>query len=167
VRKTFALIALVGLFGATAFARQAAQPRSTAAKAPPTVEETLKAVRADLQAGRADIVAKNVSLTSEQAAKFWPVFEQYQKEQNAIMDAQMRDIQKYVDTYQTLDDATAVSLMNAHFDLDLKMTALRQKWLPEFQKVIGAKLAVRVMQIDGRLSLAHQMQFAAQIPLVY
>jgi hypothetical protein len=34
----------------------------------------------------ADTLAKNLTLTAEQAAKFWPVFEQYQKEQNVIMD---------------------------------------------------------------------------------
>ena len=45
------------------------------------------------------------------------------------------------------------------------MNALRKKWLGEFNKVLGAKLAVRVMQIDRRLSLAHQLEFATRIPL--
>jgi hypothetical protein len=47
------------------------------------------------------------------------------------------------------------------------MNALRQRWLPEFQKVLGTKNAVRVMQIDRRLSMAHQLYFAARIPLAH
>jgi hypothetical protein len=47
------------------------------------------------------------------------------------------------------------------------MNALRQKWFGEFQKVLGTKLAVRAMQIDRRLSLVHQIQFAARIPLAH
>jgi hypothetical protein len=47
------------------------------------------------------------------------------------------------------------------------MTTLRKKWLGEFQKVLGTKLAERVMQIDRRLSLAHQLQFASKIPLAH
>jgi hypothetical protein len=50
---------------------------------------------------------------------------------------------------------------------DAKMNALRQKWLGEFQKVLPTKLAVRAMQIDGRLSLAAQMEIASRIPLAH
>ena len=130
-----------------------------------SVEEVLKAVRSDLQTGRSDIIAKNVTLTSEQAAKFWPVYEKYQKEQSAVMDDQLKGIQQYVDGYETMADAAALGLIKAHLERDAKMTALRQTWLPEFQKVLPTKLAVRVMQIDRRVSLAHQVEFAARIPL--
>jgi Spy/CpxP family protein refolding chaperone len=156
----------VGVLGASAIAwaaQQPAQKRDTG----PTVDEVLKAVRADLQTGRADIIAKNVTLTSEQAAKFWPVFETYQKEQSAIMDEQIKGLQKYVESYDTLDDAAALALIHAHFDRDTKMSALRQEWLGRFQTVLPTKMAVRVMQIDRRVSLAHQIQFASQIPLVH
>ena len=46
-------------------------------------------------------------------------------------------------------------------DRDARMNTLRQKWFSEFRKVLGTKLAVRAMQIDRRLSLAHQVQFVA------
>jgi Spy/CpxP family protein refolding chaperone len=131
------------------------------------VDDVLKAVRNDLQASRADIIAKNITLTSDQAAKFWPLFQQYQQEQNVIMDDQLKGIQKYVDSYETLDDAGALALIQAHFDRDSRMNATRQKWLGEFQKVLPTRVAVRVMQIDRRLSLVHQIEYAAEIPLVH
>jgi Spy/CpxP family protein refolding chaperone len=112
-------------------------------------------------------MAKNLTLTAGQAAKFWPVFEAYQKQQNAIMDAQLKGLRKYMETSETLDDATALALMDAHLERDTKMTALRRKWLTEFQKVLPTKLAVRAMQIDRRLSLAAQMEVAAQLPLAH
>jgi hypothetical protein len=148
-------------------AQAPAQQASTTTTAAPTAEDALKALRADLQSSRADIMAKNLALTADQAAKFWPVFSAYQKEQNVIIDEQLKGIQKYVDSYETLDDAGALALMKAHLDRDAKMLALRQKWLGEFQKVLPAKLAVRAMQIDRRLSLAAQMETAAAIPLVH
>jgi hypothetical protein len=66
-----------------------------------------------------------------------------------------------------MDDASALALMNAHFDRDARMNTLRQKYLAEFQKVLPTRLAVRAIQIDRRLSLATQMEIAAQIPLVH
>ena len=41
------------------------------------------------------------------------------------------------------------------------------KWLGEFQKVLDAKTAARVIQIDRRLSLVHQLQFTEKIPLIH
>jgi len=134
---------------------------------PTTIDEVLVAVRADLQEGRSDIMAKNLTLTSAQAAKFWPMFESYQAEQNVIMDDQLKGIQRYIEGFDSLDDAAALGLINAHIDRDARMSALRKKWLGEFQKAVGTKLAVRAMQIDRRLSLAHQMEFAAKIPLAH
>jgi acetyl-CoA acetyltransferase len=150
---------------ARAWPAHQARPASAPATATISVEEVLKAVRHDLQATRSNVIAQNVPLSSEQAAKFWPVFEKYQKEQNAIMDAQLKGLQQYVSTFETMDDTAAVTLMKTHLDRDQAMAALRQTYLGEFQKVLPAKLAVRVLQIDRRLSLAHQMEFAAQIPL--
>jgi Spy/CpxP family protein refolding chaperone len=166
MRKILAFLVTIGLVSMSASDRAAA-PQSPAGKPAPTVDDILKEVRVDLQASKADLMAKNLTLTSEQAAKFWPVFEQYQKEQNVIMDEQLKGVQSYADNYESLDDATALGLMSAHLDRDTRMTALRQKWLGEFQKVLPTKLAVRAMQIDRRLSLVQQIQIAARIPLVY
>jgi hypothetical protein len=156
------------LFVTSAQAQEpAAQPVSATRATGPSVDETLKAVRSDLQTARSDIMAKNLPLSADQAAKFWPVFSAYQKEQNVIIDDQLRDIQKYADNADSLDDAGALALMKAHFKRDEKMNALRQKWLGEFQKVLPTKQAVRAMQIDRRLSLAAQMEVSSQIPLVH
>ena len=166
MRRTVAFTLVACLTAALAFAAQQTRPAS-ASSSVTTIDDVLQAVRADLQGERADIMAKNITLTSEQAAKFWPLFAEYQKEQNAIMDEQMRAIQKFIQSFETLDDAGALSLINGHIERDARMSALRQKWLGEFQKVLGTKLAVRTMQIDRRLSLVHQLQFASQIPLAH
>lgn len=165
MRHTLVFATAVGLIVVSAiswtFAQQP-QPVSAA-----SMDEVLRAVRADLQNTRADIMAKNVTLTSAQAAQFWPLFERYQKEQDLIMDDQLKSIQWFIESFDKADDAAALTLINAHFDRDTKMTALRQKWLAEFQKTLGTKLAVRVMQIDRRISLVHQAYVASKIPLAY
>jgi len=144
-----------------------AQQTRPASYATTPIDEVLQAVRADLQENRADIIGKNLTLSSEQSAKFWPIYEAYQKEQNAIMDDQLKGIQQYIERFDTLTDAGALALINAHIDRDARMAALRKKWLADFQKALGTKPAVRAMQIDRRLSLAHQMQFVAKIPLAH
>jgi hypothetical protein len=166
VRNTLVFTAAVCLFGISGIA-WTQQPKPAPSVATTPIEDVLQAVRSDLQGDRADIIAKNMTLNSDVAAKFWPMYQGYQTEQNAIMDEQLKGIQRYIESFDTLDDAGAKGLITAHFTRDDRMNQLRQKWFGEFQKVLGTKQAVRVMQIDRRLSLVHQIQFAARIPLAH
>jgi Spy/CpxP family protein refolding chaperone len=166
VRKTLALVLFVCVCSLSIGWTAARQVKPAGVTMTP-IEDVLVAVREDLQNDRAETMAKNLKLTSDEAAKFWPVFSAYQKEQNLIMDEQLKGIQRYIESFDTLDDAGALQLISAHLARDAKMVSLRQKWLGEFQKVAATKIAARAMQIDRRLSLAQQMRLTAKIPLVH
>ena len=164
MRTPLTFIVALCLFSASAVAWQArsaqpAQPSQT------SIDEVLAAVRGDLINNHADTMAKNMTLTSDQAAKFWPMYANYQKEQAVILDTQLKGIQSFIEKFDTLDDAAAMTLIKAHFDRDADMAKLREKWLGDFQKVLGTKLAVRAMQIDRRVSLIQQFQLTTKIPL--
>jgi Spy/CpxP family protein refolding chaperone len=167
MRRTLAYLLVACFVVGSLQAQTPAKQVSATSPSPASVDSSLTAFRADMQSSRADIMAKNLSLTADQAAKFWPVFNAYQKEQNVIMDEQLKGIQQYVAGYDSLDDAAALALMKAHLDRDARMNALRQKWLGEFQKVLPGKLAARAMQIDRRLSLVAQVELASRIPLIH
>ena len=159
--------AVTGINAQQAKPAAASTPSTSSTPSAASVDEALRAIRADLQNSRADVLAKNMPLTAAQAAKFWPIFEQYQKEQDLIIDDQLKNVQWFVENFEKADDAAALRLMTAHLERDTKMVSLRQKWLGEFQKVLGTKLAVRAMQIDRRLSLAQQAFIASKIPLAH
>lgn len=132
-----------------------------------SADDALKAYRNDLQGVRADIMAKNLTLTAEQAAKFWPAYSKFQAEQTVIVDQQLRAMKTYADSYATLDDAAALAQVKANLNRDLQINGLREKWLVEFQKILPARTAARVIQIDRRLGLAAQLSISSQLPLIY
>ena len=139
---------------------------STGSEAADT-KKALAEYREAMQETRADIMAKELTLSADQAAKFWPLFEQYQKEQNVIIDAQIGAIEKYADHYSTLNDTDSVTFVKALLDRDDKMQALRVKWLAKFQTAISGGTAARTIQVDRRISDLAQAQLASQIPLVH
>lgn len=166
MRKTLALVFGTCVIAVSAMTWAGAQQPTSAAPTAAEIDKALQTFRADLQADRADLVGKNITLSADQAAKFWPQFAEYQKEQNVIMDEHHKGLQRYIDNYDKLDDAGALALMQANFDRDERMNTLRKKWLGEFQKLVGTKIAVRVMQIDRQLSNAYQLAIAVKLPLV-
>ena len=157
--KKLTLAALALAFAAPAFA---ADPPTAA----PTQEQVIAEFTKDLQAKRADVMAKGMTLSADQAAKFWPLYEQFQHEQDAIVNGQITATQAYAEHFATLTDADALAYVNALLDRDAKMHDLRVKWLAKFQTVVPAKVAARAIQLDRRLSQVAQVKVSSQIPLI-
>jgi hypothetical protein len=144
-------------------AETAAAPAAVPA---PTEEQVVQQFRQDLLAKRADVMAKGLTLTADQAAKFWPMFKEFQAEQDAIVDGQVKATQKLADRFANLTDADALEYVNALLSRDKAMTDLRVKWLARFQTVVPPRIAARAIQIDRRLSQVMQVQASSQIPLI-
>jgi hypothetical protein len=136
------------------------------AAAKPTPEEIVASFRDDLEAKSADVMAKSLTLTADQATKFWPLYETYQKEQRAIVEDQVRFTQKYGTQYTTLTDAQALEFINALLSRDQKVHDLRVKWLAKFQTVVPPATAARAIQVERRLGLVTQIGISSQVPLV-
>jgi len=131
-------------------------------------DAALAKFRDDMQATRADIMAKGLTLSADEASKFWPMFKEYQKEQNVIIDAQISAVKKYSEHYDTLNPTDAVEYVKSLLERDQKMDALRVKWLSKFQSGgISAGTSARAIQLDRRLSQLAQAQLSSEIPLVH
>lgn len=143
------------------------QPATPTSAAPPLTEEQVIAnFKADMFAKRADIIAKSLTLTAEQAARFWPLFDQYLKEQEPNINAQIEATRAYAAEYEGLSAEAALACVNALLKRDQQIHDLRAKWLKKFQPVMPATTAARAIHLDRRLSNLTQVQLSAQIPLV-
>ena len=145
-----------------------AKPQPAAAtKATPDEEKVVAEFRNELMTARADVMAKGLTLSADQASKFWPLFSQFQKEQDVLVNDQIQATDLYARSYQTLTDEGALAYVNSLLDRDKKMTELRVKWLAKFQTVIPAAMAARAIQLDRRLSNVMQVQLSQRIPLIH
>lgn len=159
-----AALALVVTAPAWSADPQKAQPAALTA---PDTEKTVAGFRTELMAKRADVMAKGLTLTSEQAAKFWPLFDQFQKEQDKVVQEQIAATEAYAKSFDHLTDENAMTYVNALLDRDLKMHDLRVKWLAKFKTVVPIAMAARAIQLDRRLGNITQVQISQQIPLVH
>ena len=143
-----------------------AQP-ATQTQAAPTQEQVVADFRHDLMAKRADVMAKGLTLTSDQAAKFWPLFEQFQKEQDLVVQEQIKATDDYAKNYEHLTDENALAYVNMLLTRDKKMYDLRVKWLGKFKEVLPPAMAARAIQLDRRLGNVTQVQLSQRIPLIH
>jgi hypothetical protein len=153
------------------FAQAAQQPAAQSAPGagaqPNNVrDQDIEMLRADLRKQRKEIMAQNMTLTADEATKFWPIFDQYRREAIKPNDLRWQVIKEYADNYGTMTDAQAQDYIKRANDVDVQLLALRMRYVPIFEKVISAKQTALWYQIDRRIDLLINLQLSAVIPMV-
>jgi Spy/CpxP family protein refolding chaperone len=115
---------------------------------------------------RRQIVAANLPLTTEEATKFWPVYDEYISEVTKILDGRYAQIKEYAGHYDTMDDKQAMDYIGKLFDADKALMDLRVKSMPTFEKVLPKKKSAMFLQMDRRLQMMIDLQRASLIPLI-
>jgi len=130
------------------------------------IEKNLDLTRKNLRAEKKQIIAMNVPLTETEATKFWPVYDQYTADYAKLNDQFYGLIKDYAANQKTLTDAKAVGLIKQWSGLQVEVAQLRQRYVPQFEKVIPGRKVAHFFQIDRRLWALLDLQVASEIPLV-
>jgi hypothetical protein len=125
----------------------------------------VQALRDNLRADRKAVVERNMQLTSAEAAKFWPVYDAFQKELAPIRSRYNRAILDFVGT-ETMTDANAKRIADQVLAADESDAKLRRSYASKFNKAVGAKKAARYLQIENKIRALERFDQAAAIPLV-
>lgn len=150
---------------------QSTQPMSQGAPAADTQpnaanDRDIEMLRANLRANRKELMARNMTLTAEEATKFWPVFDQYRKDAIKPNDTRWALIKEYAANYSTMTDAQAAEYMKKATAVDQELVALRLSYVPVFEKVLSAKKTALWYQIDRHIDLMINLQLSSMIPMV-
>lgn len=129
-------------------------------------DQDIEMLRQNIRARRKEITAQNMSLTADEATKFWPIFDQYRKEAIKPNDERWSLMKEYAAHYDTLTDAEANDYMKRATAVDEQLLELRMKYIPIFEKVISGKKTARWYQIDRHIDLLINLQFSEMLPLV-
>jgi hypothetical protein len=154
--------------GSVMLAQSTQNATGTAASSFPQAvsDQDIELMRSDIRAKKKKIMAANVSLTSDEATKFWPIYDQYMQETIKINDERWAMIEEYAVNYSKMTDEIAQDYMNHSANVDERLITLRRKYVPIFQNVISPKKTAQWYQADRRLDILMNMQMLSLIPVV-
>jgi hypothetical protein len=147
-------------------ARAPAQTTSSQGTGHVISDQDLNLLRKDLRSKRKQLIAANLKLTDTEAAKFWPVYDQYVTELIAINDKKFGIIQDYADNWGRMTNEQSLLFSRQWLDLDIQTAQLRQKYVPIVSKVLDGKKTATFFQLDRRIAMMIELQVSSQIPLV-
>ena len=98
-------------------------------------DQDIQLLRQDIRSKKKQLIAANLNLTTDEATKFWPVYDQYTAELVKINDVKYAAIKEYADTWGTMTNDQATSLVNRSLGVDQSVAQLRIKYVPIFGKL--------------------------------
>ena len=120
----------------------------------------------DLQSQWEQLVSKNMDLSDSERARFTPLYREY-RGAVAQIDHRFGDLLKtYTENYRTLDDATALQLLNDYVGQRAERALLDQTYIPRFQAIMSPRDVVRLFQIENKLRVKVNAYFADRVPLI-
>ncbi len=114
------------------------------------------------------VVAANMDLSAAEGQAFWPIYDSYQKDLQAINERLGKMILAYADAYnkKTLTDDLAKQLSDEALTIDQDEVNMRKTYSARLNRVLGAKKVARYLQIENKIRAAIRYELASGIPLV-
>jgi hypothetical protein len=114
------------------------------------------------------VVAANMELIDAEGKAFWPIYDAYQKDLQAINERTGKTILAYADAYnnKTLTDEMAKQLITEALTIDQDEIAMRKSYETKLNRVLPGKKVARYLQIENKIRAAIRFELAAGIPLV-
>ena len=139
---------------------------ATPGRAGEAAKADLDILRDTIRANRKALVAANLTLTDDEAGKFWPLYDRYQTELNSVQDRAVKIIEEYTASFSNLSDDKAMKLADDWLSAEGDRVKVRRTYLDQFAKVLPGRKVVRFYQIENKMDAVIRYDLASEIPVV-
>ena len=164
--KRLLAVLIMGSWLLSGTAARAQTPAQTENTSHAISNQDMDLLRKDLRSKRKQLVAANLKLNDIEAAKFWPVYDQYIAELISINDKKFGLIQEYADNWGKLTNEESLLFTRNWLDMDIATAQLRQKYVPMVAKILEGTKTATFFQLDRRIAMMMDLQVSSQMPLV-
>jgi hypothetical protein len=125
----------------------------------------IELLRRDVRKEAAQLVGEVMQLDAEDAAKFWPVYKEFEAEYRTIGDQIVALLKKYADHYDSINGAVADELANGVLSIERRRNDLKKKYYERTKSVLDPITAMRFLQVFNQLERVMDLQITAQLPV--
>ena len=129
-------------------------------------EANVEVLRDTIRANKKALVAVNLTLTDEEAGRFWPVYDRYQTELTGVNDRLVKVIEDYGTNFRNLSNEKASELVEAYLSAEEDRAKVRRSYLPQFAASLPGRKVARFYQIENKMDAVLRYDLARTIPVV-
>ncbi len=112
------------------------------------------------------IIDNYMNLSPDVAAKFWPVYDEYESKRRELVRTSLGTLAKYANNYGSIDNDLAESLSKDAFKNAKNIEKLHEKYFKKMKKAAGALNASKFMQMEAYLQKTLELSVLDDIPFI-
>ena len=130
------------------------------------MEATFEMVRSFMEAEREVMIEEELRLTDAEAEGFWPIYESYRAEIDALQNRYADMIEEYADNYDALSEGMAQRIVDEYFEIENGLLAVREAYVERFTEVLSIQKLARFYQMENRIDNVADLALMREIPLI-
>jgi len=142
------------------------QPAISPSSDPQNIQAYIDLLRGDVRQQKAEMVGMVMQLSAADAAKFWPIYENYDVELAKLNDQRVANIEEYANTYNQMTDDKADELIQKALSYRKQRSELLAKYYELVKQALGGITAARFVQVEDQLLLIIDLQIDSSLPVV-
>jgi len=129
-------------------------------------ESYIALLRSNIQPGKTDILARRLSLSDDEAKRFWPLQRSYEADLAKLGDSNLDTMRTYARNWDNLSEQTARDLGRRLFEYQKKRAELRAKYFDRISNKLSPTIAAKYFQLEVQIENLLDIGAGALVPLV-
>ncbi len=130
------------------------------------IQAYIDLLRADVRQQKDEMMGAVMLLGAADAAKFWPIYNDYDAQLAKLNDQRVANVREYARTYNQMTDAKADELVQNALAYRKQREQLLVQTYDRVKQALGGITAARFVQVENQLLLIIDLQIASQLPIV-
>jgi hypothetical protein len=130
------------------------------------IQSYIDLMRKDVRQQKAEYMGSVMVLSAADAAKFWPIYSDYDVELTKLNNQRVETIKQYVTDYNNMTDDEADQLIQKSMAYQKQRAELLDKTYEKVKQALGGITAARFALIEHQLLLLIDLQIVSSLPIV-
>src|SRR5271156_4489100 len=153
------------VFAPAALAQTGGQASVSQSSDAQNIQAYIDLLRDNVRQQKAEMVGAVMQLSAADAAKFWPIYEQYDIELAKLNDLRVANIEEYARAYNQMTDEKADELIQKALSYRKQRSELLAKYYELVKRALGGITAARFIQVEDQLLLIIDLQIDSSLPV--
>lgn len=129
------------------------------------VDSYIELLKTDVKSDKKAIITEVMNFDEKQAEVFWPIYREYEYEQDKLSDKRISNIKDFAANFDSLTNEKANQLIEHALDFQDERLDLNKKYYKKFAEVLTPIVAAKYMQLEYEIQTIIDLSINSNLPL--
>ena len=123
-------------------------------------------IKKTFKVDKKNMVEKFLILPEDEAARFWPLYDEYEEKRAELGQERFESLQKYMEDYEKMNDEKSSEWLKKIFGFNNRFDDMIKVYTEQIETKLGGRRAIQFYEIETFFNLEIRSWIYSEFPLV-